>query len=109
MIRMFYIGNHVMVAPNVTISARATVDAEIRRKGTQFSVPVVIGDDVWIGANAVILPGVHIGDRAVIGAGSVVTHDIPLRYCGSWMPMQEILREIEEDKIYYFKRKKNRR
>lgn len=102
-----YIGNHVMIAPNVTISATGhPVDAEIRRKGTQFSVPVVIGDDVWIGANAVILPGVHIGDRAVIGAGSVVTHDIPSDTVAVGCPCK-VLREItEEDKIYYFKGRK---
>lgn len=102
-----YIGDHVMIAPNVTISATGhPLDAEIRRRGTQFSVPVVIGDDVWIGANAVILPGVHIGDRAVIGAGSVVTHDIPADTVAVGSPCK-VMREItEQDKVYYFKGRK---
>ena len=69
-----HIGNNVMVAPNVTLSVTGhPVDPEYRRGGTQFSLPIVIGDDVWIGANSVILPGVTIGDNSVIGAGSVVT------------------------------------
>jgi galactoside O-acetyltransferase len=73
-----YIGNHVMISPNVTITATGhPVHPELRKNGTQFSIPVRIEDDVWIGANVVILPGVTIGKNSVIGAGSVVTKNIP--------------------------------
>ena len=73
-----YIGNHVMIAPNVTITTTGhPIDPIQRRDGSQFSKSVMIEDDVWIGANVVILPGVTIKKGAVIGAGSVVTKDIP--------------------------------
>lgn len=62
-----YIGEHVMIAPNVTITPTGhPVDSNLRRPGTQFSIPVRIGNDVWIGSNAVILPGITIGDMEVL-------------------------------------------
>lgn len=72
------IGDDVMIAPNVTIAtAGHPVDADLRRQGMQFNHSVRIGNGVWIGAGAIILPGVTIGDNTTIGAGSVVTRDIP--------------------------------
>ncbi len=72
------IGNSVMCAPNVTITSTGhPVHPLYRAKGAQFSLPVVIEDSVWLGANVVVMPGVTIGKNSVIGAGSVVTHDIP--------------------------------
>ena len=72
------IGNCVMCAPNVTISTTGhPVHPYYRTRGAHFSLPIVIGDNVWIGANVMIMPGVTIGKNSVIGAGSVVTHDIP--------------------------------
>ena len=72
------IGNCVMCAPNVTISTTGhPVHPYYRTRGAQFSLPIVIEDNVWIGANVMIMPGVTIGKNSVIGAGSVVTHDIP--------------------------------
>lgn len=72
------IGNDVMIAPNVTIAtATHPLDAGLRKQGMQSNRAVAIGDRVWIGAGAVILPGVTIGENTVIGAGSVVTRDIP--------------------------------
>lgn len=72
------IGNDVMIAPNVTIAtAEHPVEADLRKEGMQFNKPVTIGDGVWIGAGAIILPGVTIGENTTIGAGSVVTKDIP--------------------------------
>ena len=102
-----HIGNNVMVAPNVTLSVTGhPVDPEYRRGGTQFSLPIVIGDDVWIGANSVILPGVTIGDNSVIGAGSVVTQDIPANSVAYGVPCR-VIREINDyDKEYYRKGKK---
>ena len=73
-----YIGDKVMIGPNVTIAtASHPVEAELRAKGLQINRDVRIGENVWIGSNAVILPGVTVGKNVVIGAGSVVTKDIP--------------------------------
>ncbi len=71
------IGNNVFIAPGVHIyTATHPLDAELRRT-QEFGKPVTIGSDVWIGGKAIICPGVLIGDRSVIGAGSVVTKDVP--------------------------------
>jgi len=71
-------GNDVMVGPNVTIIAvEHPRDADERHKGRIMGKDVTIGSKVWIGANAIIMPGVTIGDYVTIGAGSVVTHDVP--------------------------------
>lgn len=102
-----YIGEHVMIAPNVTITPTGhPVDPELRKPGTQFSIPVRIGNNVWIGSNAVILPGVTIGDNSVIGAGSVVTNDIPENVVAVGNPCR-VLREInEQDKEFYYKNRR---
>lgn len=72
------IGSNVLVGPSVQIyTAMHPMDWEERAKGLEFAKPVIIGSDVWIGGGAVICPGVTIGERSVIGAGSVVTRDIP--------------------------------
>lgn len=99
-----YIGNNVMFAPNVTISVTGhPVWGEFRRDGTQFSLPVRIGNDVWVGSNVVILPGVTIGNNVVIGAGSVVTHDIPDNVVAFGVPCKVARAITEEDKEYYKK------
>ena len=72
------IGDHVFIGPNVGIyTAIHPLDPKTRSTGLERAEPVRIGDDVWIGGGAQILPGVTIGSRSVIGAGSVVTRDIP--------------------------------
>jgi len=72
------IGSNVFIAPNVQIyTARHPMDATERSNHIGSASPVIIGNDVWIGGNCIILPGVTIGDNCVIGAGSVVTQDIP--------------------------------
>lgn len=72
------IGDNVFIAPNVCIiTEEHAMDVEQRRAGLEYTHPVTIGNDVWIAAGALILPGVTIGDGSVIGAGSVVTKDIP--------------------------------
>ena len=72
----------------------------------QFNMPVTIGNNVWIGANSVVLPGVTIGDNSVIGAGSVVTKDIPANVVAVGNPCK-VMREIgEHDKEYYYKQRK---
>ena len=102
-----YVGHHVMFGPNVTVAtAGHPVKPELRLKVAQFNMPVYIGNNVWIGAGAVILPGITIGDNSVIGAGSVVTKDIPENVVAVGNPCR-ILREIgEHDDIYYYKDRK---
>lgn len=72
------IGDNCFIGPNVSIfTACHPLDAASRDTGVEWAEPVTIGDSVWIGGNATILPGVTIGDNVVIGAGSVVTRNIP--------------------------------
>lgn len=93
-----------MIGPNVVIAtAGHPIEPELRRKAAQFNIPVHIGRNVWIGAGAVILPGVHIGDNSVIGAGSVVTKDIPENSVAYGNPCR-VVREISDhDRKYYYK------
>lgn len=96
------IGDNVMVAPNVTIStAGHPIDPEIRITGQQFSLPVTIEDNVWLGTGVIINPGVTIGRNSVIGAGSVVTKSVPANVVAAGVPCR-VLREInEEDKLAF--------
>ena len=72
------IGNNVFIAPNVcVITEEHSMNVEERIKGLEYTHPVNIGDNVWICTGAMILPGVTIGENSIIGAGSVVTKDIP--------------------------------
>jgi maltose O-acetyltransferase len=72
------IGDRVLFGPSVQLyAATHPLEAEIRRNGLEYALPITIGGDVWIGGGAIVLPGVTIGDRAVVGAGSVVTRDVP--------------------------------
>ncbi|MDR1464962.1 MAG: sugar O-acetyltransferase [Oscillospiraceae bacterium] len=98
------IGDNALLAPNVVITTTGhAVDPALRRRYIQFSLPVTIGDNVWIGANAVILPGVTIGDNAVIGAGSVVSRDVPPNVVAVGSPCR-VLREIgDRDRETYFR------
>ncbi len=71
------IGNFTLFGPNVQLyTATHPLNAELRRR-QEFAKPITIGDDVWVGGGAIVCPGVTIGSRTVIGAGSVVTRDIP--------------------------------
>ena len=102
-----YIGDSVMIAPNVVIATGAhPICPELRERVYQYNLPVHIGNRVWIGAGAVILPGVTIGDGSVIGAGSVVTKDIPPGVVAAGNPCR-VMREIgERDYEYYYKDRK---
>lgn len=97
-----HIGNYVMFAPNVVISTTGhPIAPAMRDKGAQYSLPVVIKDHVWVGANVTIMPGVTIGENSVIGAGSVVTHDIPDNVVACGVPCR-VMRPIDEnDRLYY--------
>ena len=99
-----FVGDSVMFGPNVVVAtAGHPIDPELRRKVAQFNVPVRIGSTVWIGAGAILLPGVTIGENSVIGAGSVVTHDIPPNVVAVGNPCR-VLREISDrDREYYYK------
>ncbi len=102
-----FVGDNCMFAPNVIIAtAGHPILPTLREKGYQFNASVHIGKNCWIGAGAIILPGVTIGDNVVIGAGSVVTKDLPSNVVAIGNPCKT-LREInEKDKEYYFKDKK---
>ena len=102
-----YVGDSVLFGPNVVVAvAGHPVDPELRRKVAQFNLPVHIGNNVWIGAGAIILPGITIGDNSVIGAGSVVTKDIPANVVAVGNPCR-VLREIgEHDREYYWRDRK---
>lgn len=99
-----YVGNDVMFGPNVTIATAAhPIDPKLRGKGLQFNIPIKIGNNCWLGAGVIVLPGVTIGDNSVIGAGSVVTKDIPSGVVAVGNPCK-VLRQISKhDKEYYYK------
>ncbi|MFA6929463.1 MAG: sugar O-acetyltransferase [Lentisphaeria bacterium] len=90
------IGEHVLIAPNVVITTSGhPIHPELRLNGGQFSRPINIGNHVWIGANAIILPGIQIGENSVIGAGSVVTKNVPPNVVAAGNPCR-ILRPISD-------------
>ena len=99
-----YIGDCTMLGPNVVIAtAGHPILPELREKALQYNLPVHIGRNCWLGAGVIVLPGVTIGDNTVIGAGSVVTKDIPANVVAVGNPCK-VLREISEhDKEYYYK------
>ena len=102
-----YVGDYTMFGPNVTVAtAGHPILPELREKAYQYNMPVHIGRNCWIGAGAIILPGITIGDNVVVGAGSVVTKDLPSNVVAVGNPCK-ILREVgEHDKEYYFKNRK---
>lgn len=96
------IGNNVFLAPKVSIfTAGHPIDSKVRGEGLEFGKEIKIGNDVWIGGNSVILPGVTIGDNVVIGAGSVVNKDIPSNCIAVGNPCR-VKREITlDDKTFW--------
>lgn len=102
-----YVGDYTMIGPNVVLASAAhPIAPSLREKNYQYNMPVHIGKCCWLGAGVVVLPGVTIGDNTVIGAGSVVTKDIPSNVVAVGNPCK-VLREINErDREYYFKDRK---
>lgn len=99
-----YVGSNTMFGPNVTLAtAGHPTEPALREKGYQYNAPIRIGKNCWLGAGVIVLPGVTIGDNTVIGAGSVVTRDIPSDVVAVGSPCR-VLRPIgEHDKQYYFR------
>lgn len=102
-----YIGDCTMLAPNVVLAtAGHPILPELREQAYQYNFPVHIGKNCWLGAGVIVLPGVSIGDNTVIGAGSVVTKDVPANVVAVGNPCR-VIREIgEHDRQYYFKGRK---
>ena len=99
-----YVGDHTMFAPNVIVATAAhPVLPALREQGYQYNAPVHIGKNCWIGAGAILLPGVTVGDNTVIGAGSVVTKDLPANVVAVGNPCR-VMRSIgERDQKFYFR------
>ena len=102
-----YVGDCTMFGPNVVLAtAGHPILPELREQGYQYNIPVRIGKNCWLGAGVIVLPGVTIGDNVVVGAGSVVTKDLPDNVVAVGNPCK-VLREINDhDKEYYFKDRK---
>ena len=102
------IGNNVFLGPNVQIyTASHPVYAPLRNEGYEYGEEITIGDDVWVGGNATILPGAHIGTNVVIGAGSVVTGDIPDGVVAAGNPCRIIRKISEQDKQFGLRKKED--
>lgn len=92
-------GRNCFIGPQCGIyTAVHPLDAKERATGMEYAKPVTVGDDVWFGGHVTVLPGVSIGDGAVIGAGSVVTHSIPARVVAAGNPCR-VLRPIEKSPV----------
>ena len=102
-----YIGDKVMFGPNVVVAtANHPINAELRGKGLQYNKDVYIGENTWIGAGVVIVPGIKIGKNVIIGAGSIVTKDIPDNVVAVGNPCK-VIREVgEHDREYFYKNEK---
>lgn len=99
-----YVGDYTMIGPNVTLAtAGHPIDPDLRRQGLQYNMPIHIGKNCWLGAGVIVMPGVTIGDNTVIGAGSIVTKDIPANVVAVGNPCR-VLREVgQHDKEYYWR------
>ena len=103
-----YVGDYTMFGPNVTLAtAGHPILPELREAyGYQYNMPVHIGKNCWLGAGVIVLPGVTIGDNTVIGAGSIVTKDIPPNVVAVGNPCKVLRKINEHDKEYYYKDRK---
>lgn len=95
-------GDNVFIAPDCVFStAGHPIDTEQRNLGLEIALPITVGDNVWIGTNVSVLPGVTIGSNVVIGAGSVVNRNIPDGVIAAGNPCRVIRKITEEDKKKY--------
>lgn len=97
-----YIGDDCMIGPGChLVTAMHPVSPRLRRQKLQYNKPVRLGNNVWLGAGAIILPGVTIGDNSIVGAGSVVTHDVPSDTIVVGNPAKVLRKITEEDDRQY--------
>ena len=97
-----YVGDGVMFGPNVTVcTGTHPISPELRARQAQYNLPVHIGNCVWIGAGSILLPGVTVGDNSVIGAGSVVTRDIPANVVAAGTPCRVMRPITDRDRKFY--------
>ncbi len=97
-------GNNVLLAPNVAIyTAGHPIHHNPRNETWEYAFPVTIGNNVWIGGNTVINPGITIGDNTVIGSGSIITKDIPENVVAVGNPCKVLRKITDSDKAFYFK------
>lgn len=95
-------GDNVFIAPNCVFSTSGhAIDSEQRGRGLEIAWPITVGDNVWIGANVSVLPGVTIGSDTIIGAGSIVNKDIPSGVIAAGNPCKVIRKITEADKQKY--------
>ena len=102
-----YVGSHTLFGPNVVLAtAGHPMMPDLRKHGIQYNMPIHIGENCWLGAGVIVVPGVTIGDNVVIGASSVVTKDIPSNSVAMGTPCRVVRQINDHDKEYYFKDKK---
>ena len=102
-----FIGNDVMIGPGCSIAtAIHPISPGLRRYKLQFNKSVHIGDNVWLGAGAIVLPGIAIGENSIIGAGSVVTHDIEPNVIAVGNPAKILRKITADDDVFYDKGKR---
>ena len=102
-----YVGDGTMFGPHVTIAtAGHPIDPQLREKGLQYNMSVHIGRNCWLGAGVIVLPGVTIGDNTVIGAGSIVTRDIPSNVVAVGNPCRVMRQVSQHDREYYYKERR---
>ncbi len=100
-------GDNVFIGPNCGFyTAHHPIDREQRNQGLEYAGSIVVGNDVWIGGNTVVVPGVMIGSDVVIGVGSVVTHDIPDHVVAAGNPCRVLRKITEEDKKVWYRSSK---
>lgn len=102
-----YVGDYTMIGPNVTLAAAGhPIAPELRERNYQYNLPIRIGRNCWLGAGVIVLPGVTIGDNVVVGAGSVVTKDLPSNVVALGAPCRVVRPVNGHDREFYWKNRR---